>query len=156
MAENKPPHLGEGENSRLPLIGCEMSAIGHYFCQQGIPVRYFRVKGWQKQLRQVHGEGSYPRFLAQLNKTPILILDDWGMETLTSQERSDLLDIIDARQGQSSIIIMSQLPVGNWHELIGEATYADAIMDRLIHRAERFELKGESMRKMTINLTDPQ
>jgi DNA replication protein DnaC len=134
-------------------LGC---AIGHYFCQQGIAVRYFRIKGLQEQLKQVHGEGSYSRFLAQLNKTPILILDDWGMETLTSQQRSDLLDIIDARHEQGSIIIMSQLPVAKWHELIGEATYADAIMDRLIHRAERFELEGESMRKVVIRLTDPQ
>lgn len=134
-------------------LGC---AIGHYFCQQGMPVRYYRLKGLQEQLRQVHGDGTYPRFLAQLNKIPILILDDWGMETLTTEQRSDLLDIIDARHEQSSMIIMSQLPVDKWHELIGEATYADAIMDRLIHRAQRFELQGESMRKLAINLTDPQ
>ncbi|NQZ52480.1 MAG: ATP-binding protein [Moritella sp.] len=134
-------------------LGC---AIGHYFCQQGMAVRYFRIKGLQEHLRQVHGDGSYTRFLNQLNKTPILILDDWGMETLTTQQRSDLLDIIDARHEQGSIIIMSQLPVVKWHALIGEATYADAIMDRLIHRAQRFELKGESMRKLAINLTEPQ
>lgn len=134
-------------------LGC---AIGHYFCQQGMPVRYFRIKELQEQLRQAHGEGRYPRFLAQMNKTPILILDDWGMETLTPQQRSDLLDIIDARHGQGSIIIMSQLPVVKWHALIGEATYADAIMDRLIHRAERFELEGGSMRKVAISLTGAQ
>ena len=128
-------------------LGC---AIGHYFCQQGIPVRYFRIKGLQEQLRQVHGDGSYPRFLEQLNKTPILILDDWGMEMLTTEQRSDLLDIIDARHEQGSMIIMSQLPVAKWHELIGEATYADAIMDRVIHRAQRFELEGESMRKLQL------
>ena len=63
-------------------LGCD---IGHYFCQQGIAVRYYRIKGLQEQLRQVHGEGSYPRFLAQLNKTPILILNDWRMKTLNSQ-----------------------------------------------------------------------
>jgi DNA replication protein DnaC len=125
-------------------------AIGHYFCQQGIPVRYYRLKGLQEQLRQVHGDGRYPRFLEQLNKTPILILDDWGMETLTTEQRSDLLDIIDARHEQGSMIIMSQLPVAKWHELIGEATYADAIMDRVIHRAQRFELEGESMRKLQL------
>jgi DNA replication protein DnaC len=83
-----------------------------------------------------------------------LILDDWGMETLTAQQRSDMLDIIDPRQGQCSMIIMSQLPVGKWHELIGEATYADAIMDRVNHRAERFELQGESMRKIAMSLTE--
>ena len=83
-----------------------------------------------------------------------MIIDDWGMETLTGQHRSDLLDIIDARHDVSSMILMSQLPVSEWHAVIGEATYADAIMDRLIHRAQRFELEGESMRKIsTENLT---
>jgi DNA replication protein DnaC len=127
------------------FMGC---AIGQYFCQQGKQVRYFRLKGLQEHLQQVHGDGSYPRFLTQLNKCQILIIDDWGMESLTAQQRSDLLDIIDARHDQGSMILMSQLPISKWHELIGEATYADAIMDRLIHSAERFELKGESMRKM--------
>ena len=131
-------------------------AIGRYFCLQGISVRYFRVKGLQEQLRQVHGDGSYPRFLNQLNQTQILILDDWGMETLTPQQRSDLLDIIDARYEQSSMILMSQLPISKWHELIGEATYADAIMDRLIHHAQRIELKGDSMRERTKTLTEVQ
>lgn len=133
-------------------MGC---AIGLHFCQQGKSVRYFRLKGLQEHLQQVHGDGSYTRFLGQLNKCQILIIDDWGMENLSGQQRSDLLDIIDARQGQGSMILMSQLPVSKWHDLIGEATYADAIMDRLIHCAERFELKGESMRKIGINrLTD--
>jgi len=127
-------------------LGC---AIGHYYCQQGLSVRYFRLKGLQEKLQQVHGDGSYNRFLTQLSSCGILIIDDWGMESLTGQQRSDLLDIIDARHGQSSLILLSQLPVSKWHELIGEATYADAILDRVIHRAQRFELKGESMRKIT-------
>jgi len=131
------------------FMGC---AIGQHFCQQGKSVRYFRLKGLQEHLQQVHGDGSYPRFLTQLNKCQILIIDDWGMESLTGQQRSDLLDIIDARHGERSMILMSQLPISKWHELIGEATYADAIMDRLIHCAERFELKGESMRKMGAKL----
>lgn len=133
-------------------LGC---AIGHYYCQQGLSVRYFRLKGLQEKLLQVHGDGSYNRFLGQLSHCEILIIDDWGMESLTGQQRSDLLDIIDARHDQSSMILMSQLPVSKWHELIGEATYADAILDRLIHRAQRFELKGESMRKInTESLTN--
>lgn len=127
-------------------LGC---AIGHYYCQQGLSVRYFRLKGLQEKLLQVHGDGSYNRFLGQLGNCAILIIDDWGMESLTGQQRSDLLDIIDARHEQSSLILLSQLPVSKWHELIGEATYADAILDRVIHRAQRFELKGESMRKIT-------
>jgi len=134
-------------------LGC---AIGRHFCQQGMKVRYFRLKGLQEQLQQVHGEGSYPRFLKQLNQTRILLIDDWGMEALTPQQRSDLLDIIDDRHGHGSMIIMSQLPVSSWHELIGEATYADAIMDRLIHRSQRIELEGESMRKLLKDLTEHQ
>ena len=130
------------------FMGC---AIGQHFCQQGKSARYFRLKGLQEHLQRVHGDGSYPRFLTQLSKCDILIIDDWGMEILNGQERSDLLDIIDARHGQSSMILMSQLPISKWHELIGEATYADAILDRLIHCAERFELKGESMRKIGAN-----
>ena len=127
------------------FMGC---AIGQHFCQQGKSVRYFRLKGLQEHLQRVHGDGSYSRFLTQLSKSEILIIDDWGMERLTGQQRSVLLDIIDARHGQGSMILMSQLPLSKWHELIGEATYADAILDRLIHCAERFELKGESMRKI--------
>ena len=133
-------------------LGC---AVGHYFCQQGIAVRYFRLKGLKEQLRKVHGDGTYARFLNQLNSTPIVIIDDWGMESLTKEDRSDLLDIIDGRYRLGSMILMSQLPVAKWHELIGETTYADAIMDRLIHSAQRFELAGtDSMRKLTNNLTD--
>ena len=110
------------------------------------------MKSLQEKLQQVHGDGSYSRFLNQLNNGQILIIDDWGMEALTNQQRSDLLDIIDARHEKNSMILMSQLPLAKWHELIGEATYADAIMDRLIHRAQRFELKGESMRKIGTNI----
>ena len=132
-------------------LGC---AIGHHFCLQGIAVRYFRLKGLQEQLKKVHAEGGYSRFLNQLNTTPIIMIDDWGMESLTKDDRSDLLDIIDGRYQQSSMILMSQLPVSNWHELIGETTYADAIMDRIVHHAQRFELSGtESMRKTTNHLT---
>jgi len=130
-------------------LGC---AIGQYFCQQGKSVRYFRLKGLQEHLQRIHCDGSYPRFLTQLSKCQILIIDDWGMEKLRGEQRSDLLDIIDARHPQSSMILMSQLPISKWHELIGEATYADAILDRLIHCAERFELKGESMRKISAKL----
>ncbi|NQY37297.1 MAG: ATP-binding protein [Alteromonadaceae bacterium] len=131
-------------------------ALGHTGCLKGYSVKYYRISRLMLALTQAKADGSYSRALQALAKVDLLILDDWGMETLTTQQRSDLLDIIDARHEQGSIIIMSQLPVVKWHALIGEATYADAIMDRLIHRAQRFELKGESMRKLAINLTEPQ
>lgn len=111
-------------------------------------MRYFRLKTLLEHLLRVHGDGSYMRFLKQLTQVPALILDDWGMEPLNPQQRSDLLDIIDARHGRTSTLIASQLPIACWHELIGEATYADAILDRIIHRAQRFDLKGDSLRKI--------
>ena len=123
-------------------------ALGHHFCQQGMGVRYFRLKTLLEQLHIVHADGTYPQLLNQLNQTPLLIIDDWAMEPITAQQRSDLLDIIDARYHMASTIVSSQLSIKHWHELIGESTYADAIMDRLLHHAQRLELEGESMRKM--------
>ena len=84
----------------------------------------------------------------------MLILDDWGMEMLDASERSNLLEIIDTRYGKVSTIVASQLPVEKWYGMIGEATFAEAILDRLIHRAVRVTLTGESMRKQGANLTD--
>ena len=84
----------------------------------------------------------------------VLILDDWGMEMLDASERSNLLEIIDTRYGKVSTIVASQLPVEKWYGMIGEATFAEAILDRLIHRAVRVTLTEESMRKQGANLTD--
>ena len=94
-----------------------------------------------------HGDGSYSKLLQQLAKVNLLILDDWGLEPLTQSQRNDLLEIMDDRHNQSSTIVTSQLPVSKWHDSIGDATLADAILDRLIHNAHRLELKGKSMRK---------
>ena len=84
--------------------------------------------------------GSLPRF-------DLLILDDWGLEALSQTQRNDLLEIMDDRHNQKSTIVASQLPVSSWHDSIGDATLADAILDRLTHNAHRIKLKGESMRK---------
>ena len=127
---------------------CLACAIGHHFCQQGIGTRYFRLKTLLEQLQIVHADGTYPRLLNQLNQTPLLVIDDWAMEPITAQQRSDLLDIIEARYQVASTIVSSQLSIKHWYELIGESTYADAIMDRLLHHAQRIEMKGESLRKM--------
>ena len=84
----------------------------------------------------------------------LLILDDWGLEPLTAQQRSDLLELIDARYDTKSTMIASQLPIENWYDMIGESTHADAILDRLVHGSIKLELKGESMRKKLNSLTD--
>ena len=86
-------------------------------------------------------------------RVPVLILDDLGLASLTDPERRDLLEVIEDRHGTASIIITSQLPVDTWHEMIGDPTIADAILDRLVHNAHRINLKGESMRKRRSSLT---
>ena len=99
-------------------------------------------------------DGSYRKLINKLSSANLLILDDWGLEPLTAQQRSDLLELIDARYNTKSTLIASQLPIANWYEMIGESTHADAILDRLVHGAIKLELKGESMRKKLNFLTD--
>jgi len=98
-------------------------------------------------------EGNYRKLVNKLSSMNLLILDDWGLEPLSAQQRSDLLEIIDARYDTKSTLIASQLPLENWYEMIGESTHADAILDRLVHRSIKLELKGDSMRKKMNNLT---
>jgi len=93
-----------------------------------------------------HSEGSFRKRLMQIAKVDMLILDDWGLSTLTQSERRDLLELIDDRT-QKATLITSQIPVKAWHEVIGEPTLADAILDRIVHRAHTIELTGDSMRK---------
>ena len=95
------------------------------------------------------GDGSYTREINRIEKQQLLILDDFGIQPLDAPNRSALMEIIEDRHGKSSIVITSQVPVSMWHEVIGETTIADAVMDRIIHGAHRIDLKGESMRKKT-------
>ena len=122
-------------------------AFGHSACLRGYSVRYYRTSRLLEAMTIAHGDGSYSKLLQQLAKVNLLILDDWGLEPLTQSQRNDLLEIMDDRHNQSSTIVTSQLPVSKWHDSIGDATLADAILDRLIHNAHRLELKGKSMRK---------
>jgi DNA replication protein DnaC len=95
------------------------------------------------------GDGRYPKLLATLAKTEVLILDDWGLAKLTAEHRRDLLEILEDRHGVRSTLATSQLPIEKWHDMIGDPTLADAILDLLIHNAYRLALRGESMRKHT-------
>ena len=128
-------------------------AIAHSACRNGCSARYFRVPRLLTDITIARGDGTYPKVLAQLAKTDLLILDDWGLATLNAEQRRDLLDILDDRHGLRSTIVTSQLPLKQWHELIGDPTLADAILDRLVHNAYTINLKGESMRKKRANLT---
>jgi DNA replication protein DnaC len=101
-------------------------------------------------------DGSYARVLSKLARTSVLILDDLGLAALTDSERGDLLEVIEDRHGSASTIITSQLPVEHWHEVIGDPTIADALLDRLVHNAHKINLKGESMRKRKAALTQKE
>ena len=131
-------------------------AIGHHACHFDYSVRYFRANRLFEMLTISHGDGSYLKLINQLAKTQVLIIDDWGLEKLTQSQRSDLLEIMEDRHGSQSTIITSQLPVTKGHASIGDATLADAILDRLLHNAHKLSLKGESMRKTRSTLTEDE
>jgi DNA replication protein DnaC len=125
-------------------LGC---ALGHKACRENLPVLYTRLPRLIEDLALARADGRYPRLIAALGRVKLLILDDWGLAPLHAEARRDLLEIVDDRHGRTATLITSQFPVDRWHDLIGDPTYADAILDRLIHNAHRIELKGESMRK---------
>lgn len=129
-------------------------ALGVHHCQQGQSVYYYRLKELLEKLFLAQADGSYRKLINKLASVELLILDDWGLEPLNPTQRSDLLELIDARYELKSTLITSQLPTKNWYEMIGESTHADAILDRLVHGAIKLELKGESMRKKMNSLTD--
>lgn len=122
-------------------------AMAHKGCLTGFSSRYYRLPRLWQELKVAKADGTYTRWLSQLAKIDILILDDWGLVTPDHEQRRDLLEILDDRYQQRSTIITSQLPTTRWHEHLGDPTVADAILDRLLHNAIRLELKGESLRK---------
>jgi DNA replication protein DnaC len=122
-------------------------ALGHHACMKGHTVHYLRVSTLLGEFGTAHADGSFVHLLARLVKCDVLILDDWGIGVLKAQERRDLLDLIEERSEIRSTIITTQLPRDHWHDFIGDETIADAICDRIIHRACVIELDGPSMRK---------
>ena len=122
-------------------------AIAHKACRDGYRALYFYSPKLFRELSASQIDGSLPSLLRKLAKTSLLVIDDLGLEKATAAQYRDLLEILDDRHSSASTLITSQFPPTRWHELIGDATVADAILDRLIHGAHRIELKGESMRK---------
>jgi DNA replication protein DnaC len=125
-------------------------ALAQQACRQGVSVLYWRVPRLIEELRVAHGgDGSYIKFLKTIAKSSLIVLDDWGLTAFSTQDRADLLEILDDRVNAGSTLIASQLPVDTWHAYLGEPTLADAILDRLVHQSHRIEPKipGESMRK---------
>jgi DNA replication protein DnaC len=122
-------------------------ALAHQACRDGYRALYFYAPKLFRELSVSQADGSLPGLLKKLAKTSLLVIDDFGLEKATPAQYRDLLEVLDDRHGLTSTLITSQFPPTRWHELIGDATVADAILDRLIHGAHRIELKGESMRK---------
>jgi DNA replication protein DnaC len=121
-------------------------ALAQYACRQGRSVLYLRVPRLAEELRILHGSGGFRRWLQQLAKTDVLVLDDWGTGAIDASTRADLLEIIDDRASQRATIITHQLPIEHWHAWLGDATVADAMLDRLMQCCRRFQLEGESRR----------
>jgi DNA replication protein DnaC len=129
-------------------------ALAHKACRKGYTAQYIRLTRLLRELMIAKGDGSYPKLLANLAKVDVLILDDWGLIKLSAENRRDLLEVLEDRHGRCSTIATSQLPIEEWHGVIGDATLADAILDRLVHNAYKIHLRGESMRKRQAKLTN--
>jgi DNA replication protein DnaC len=131
--------------------GCGKTYLGFALatqaCPHGLSVRYYRSSRLLAMLTIAHGDGRFPRLRSQLAKVDLLVLDDWRLEKLSLSQRNDLLEIMEDRHGLRSTLITSQLSITSWHKAIGDATLADAILDRLLHDSHKLKLRGESMRK---------
>lgn len=122
-------------------------ALGHSACRAGLATRYFRFSRLLGTLALAKADGSYPKLLERLAKAQLLILDDFGLAALNDRERADLLEVLDDRYAKRATLVTSQLPFDHWHDVLGDATFADAILDRLINNAHRITLKGPSLRR---------
>lgn len=135
-------------------LGC---ALAQAACRRGHSTRYWRFSRLLDDLALGRADGSYPKKLDRLSRTDLLVLDDFGLASLTDSERRDLLEVLEDRHGRRATLITSQLPFDTWHQVVGDATFADAILDRLVHNAHRITLKGASMRRKNTRSepTDP-
>jgi len=122
-------------------------ALGQKACRLNRSVLYVRAPRIFSDLALARGDGRYARLMRTVCRVDVLVLDDWGLEPLDASARHDLLEILEERHGRRSMIVTSQLPVDRWHDVIGDPTYADAILDRLVHSAHRIALDGDSLRR---------
>jgi DNA replication protein DnaC len=134
------------------FIAC---SLGNAAVRQGIRTIYLRLPRLAQELKISRADGSFMKLLARLQRIQLLIIDDWGMNSFTDEERRGFLEIMEDRHGVRSTIIASQFPIDAWHDIIGDPTLADAICDRVVHNAHKIILKGgeDSMRKIYSGLT---
>jgi len=122
-------------------------ALAQRACRDGYRTLYFYAPKLFREVCIAQADGSLPGLLKKISRAKLLVVDDWGLEKATAAQYRDFLEILDDRHSEASTLMTSQFPPTRWHELVGDATVADAILDRLIHGAHRIDLKGESMRK---------
>jgi DNA replication protein DnaC len=123
------------------------SALGHQACSLGYKIMYLHSTKLFAKMKMAKADGSYLKELAKMEKQELILIDDFGIQPLDTASRTVLMEIIEDRHGKASTMFTSQVPVSMWHEIIGEQTIADAILDRIVHDAHRIEMNGESMRK---------
>ncbi len=128
-------------------------ALANKACREGYSSYYIRLTRLFQELDIGRADGRYAKMMRQFAKADVLIMDEWGLSSLTDQHRRDLLEILDDRYKLRATIIASQLPISNWHEAIGDPTLADAILDRVVHNAYKINLSGKTMRKEMEKLT---
>jgi len=151
-------YLDRGENVLITgATGCGKSylgcALGHHACVNQYRTLYFNMNRFTEQIALAQTEGSTIKWLDRLRKAKLIILDDFGLQAITHSVKLLLLQILEDRYEKASIIICSQLPVGKWHQYFDEPTIADAILDRIIPKAHRIELKGNSLRQRSEHLS---
>ena len=132
-----------------PVSGADLAEHADTLLGDGLvrPVHWEGYDDARELWRPVTPDGRYPRLMRALGGVKLLILDDWGLEPLGPEQRHDMLEIVEDRYGRGATLITSQTPVDRWHDLIGEPTLADAILDRIVHNAHRLQLNGDSLRK---------
>lgn len=126
-------------------------ALAQKACRNGFTVVYARAPKLFEELTIARADGRYRRIIATIARKDLFVLDDFALAALTNEQRRDLLEIVEERYDRCSTLIASQLPIDHWHDIIGDPTIADAILDRLVHNAHQLNIKGESMRKRKSN-----
>lgn len=145
-------YLDRGENILLTgATGCGKSylacALGNHACVHGYRTLYFNMNRLMEQIALAKTDGTLIKWLDRMKKAKLIILDDFGLQPITHSIKLILLQILEDRYEKASTMICSQLPVGKWHQYFDEPTIADAILDRIIPKAHRIDLKGKSLRK---------
>jgi DNA replication protein DnaC len=145
VEENRSCLITGATGTGKTFLGC---ALGHQACRQGHRALYYYAPKFFRALQIAHVDGSLLQLLKKLARVSLLVIDDLGIASVTAKQYRDLLEVLDDRHGQGATLITSQLPVEEWHQIIGDATVADAIMDRVAHNDYRIKLEGESVRKL--------